>query len=75
MRVFRFQWQRTSVILGTSEVTVTWEIPQDIQSGEYRIRHNGYYRYVFGGVYPYYGVSNVFTVSLPMRKQMHLFTP
>lgn len=61
----KFQWTRTSVILGSSQVTITWEIPQDIKPGEYRIRHNGYYRYILGGVYPYYGVTNHFRVEVP----------
>lgn len=60
---FRFEWTRTSVVLGSSEVTVTWQVPQDALPGTYRLRHNGYYRYILGGVYPYYGVSNSFQVS------------
>ncbi|XP_032681175.1 neutral ceramidase [Odontomachus brunneus] len=63
----KFQWTRTSVILGSSEVTITWEIPQDITPGEYRIRHNGYYRYILGGVYPYYGTSDPFRVEVPIH--------
>lgn len=58
----KFQWQRTSVVLGSSQVIITWQVPQDIKQGEYRIRHNGYYRYILGGVFPYYGVSNHFQV-------------
>ncbi|EFN86684.1 Neutral ceramidase [Harpegnathos saltator] len=63
----KFQWTRNSVILGSSEVTVTWEIPRDTPPGEYHIRHNGYYRYILGGVYPYYGVSNTFQVRHYIR--------
>ncbi|XP_029047034.2 neutral ceramidase isoform X1 [Osmia bicornis bicornis] len=58
----RFEWKRTSVVLGSSQVTITWLVPEDIKDGEYRIRHNGYYRYILGGVFPYYGVSNHFQV-------------
>lgn len=61
----KFQWTRTSLILGSSQVTITWEIPQDVKPGEYRIRHNGYYRYILGGVYPYYGVTNHFQMKVP----------
>ncbi|XP_012227220.1 neutral ceramidase [Linepithema humile] len=61
----KFQWTRTSMILGSSQVTITWKIPQDVKPGEYRIRHNGYYRYILGGVYPYYGVTNHFQVEVP----------
>ncbi|XP_029154974.1 neutral ceramidase [Nylanderia fulva] len=64
----KFQWTRTSVILGSSQVTITWEISQDVKPGEYRIRHNGYYRYILGGVYPYYGVTNHFRVEVPGRQ-------
>ncbi|XP_014475825.1 PREDICTED: neutral ceramidase [Dinoponera quadriceps] len=66
----KFQWTRNSVILGSSQVTVTWEIPQDAKPGEYRIRHNGYYRYILGGVYPYYGTSNSFQVEVPVYQNI-----
>ncbi|XP_076396193.1 neutral ceramidase isoform X4 [Megachile rotundata] len=58
----KFEWKRTSVVLGSSQVAITWQVPEDIKDGEYRIRHNGYYRYILGGVFPYYGVSNHFQV-------------
>lgn len=64
----KFEWTRTSVILGSSQVTITWQIPQDVKPGEYRIRHNGYYRYILGGVYPYYGVTNHFQIKVPESK-------
>lgn len=58
----KFEWQRMSMVLGSSQVTITWQVPEDIKAGEYRIRHNGYYRYILGGIFPYYGVSNHFQV-------------
>lgn len=61
----RFEWKRMSVVLGSSQVTITWQVPQDIKQGEYRIRHNGYYRYILGGIFPYYGVSNHIQVVNP----------
>lgn len=61
----RFEWKRTSVVLGSSQVTITWQIPEDIKQGEYRIRHNGCYRYILGGIFPYYGVSNHIQVVNP----------
>lgn len=73
MYAFRFQWTRTSLILGSSQVTITWEIPQDVKLGEYRIRHNGYYRYILGGVYPYYGVTNHFQVSFDVATNMFIY--
>lgn len=66
----KFQWTRTSVILGSSQVTITWEVPEDVKPGEYRIRHNGYYRYILGGVYPYYGVTNHFRVEVPALQKI-----
>ncbi|XP_043269436.1 neutral ceramidase [Venturia canescens] len=59
----RFHWIRTSTIFGTSEAEVTWEIPDNVASGEYRIRHDGYYRYIFGGVFPYRGFTHTFQVT------------
>ncbi|XP_046412285.1 neutral ceramidase [Neodiprion fabricii] len=58
----KFIWKRTSIFLGSSEVTISWTIPDDVEPGEYRIRHNGNYRYILGGIYPYKGVSNHFEV-------------
>ncbi|KAL6265618.1 hypothetical protein P5V15_002412 [Pogonomyrmex californicus] len=62
----KFQWERTALKL--SQVTITWEIPQDVKPGKYRIRHNGYYRYIFTDAYPYDGVTNHFQVEIPAMK-------
>uniref|UniRef100_A0ABD2WI80 Neutral ceramidase n=1 Tax=Trichogramma kaykai TaxID=54128 RepID=A0ABD2WI80_9HYME len=59
----KFIWERTSSLLGSSQITVKWEVPETVVPGEYRIRHNGYYRYILGGVYPYEGISNHFQVK------------
>lgn len=59
----KFIWTRTSMILGRSQAEFFWEIPDGAPKGEYRIRHKGYYRYIFGGIYPYYGTSNHFVVG------------
>ncbi|XP_014217171.1 neutral ceramidase isoform X2 [Copidosoma floridanum] len=61
----KFMWERTSMLLGSSQVIVSWEIPDTVLPGEYRIRHNGYYRYILGGIYPYQGVTNHFQVKTP----------
>ncbi|XP_066591652.1 neutral ceramidase [Prorops nasuta] len=70
----KFEWTRTSVVLGSSQVTVTWQIPNDVKPGEYRIRHNGYYRYILGGVYPYQGFTKTFYVNAEtnQRRRRHL---
>ena len=60
----RFIWTRTAFLFASSRVTISWEIPKDTEPGEYRIRHNGYYRYILGGVYPYQGVTNHFQVRI-----------
>ena len=36
-----FNWTRISTLLGTSQVTITWDIPEDAPSGTYRIKYNG----------------------------------
>lgn len=59
-----FKWTRTSSILGRSTIEFIWEIPEDeISSGIYRVRHKGYYRYIFGGIYPYQGSTEHFTIK------------
>ncbi|KAG7204444.1 hypothetical protein KM043_004880 [Ampulex compressa] len=60
----KFVWTRTSVILGSSQVTVTWHVPENAKPGKYRIRHEGYYRYILGGVYPYIGITKTFQVKV-----------
>ena len=42
----RLQWIRTNVVLGESEVVVTWDVPETAVEGTYRIKHFGYYRYL-----------------------------
>uniref|UniRef100_A0A2M4BFF7 Neutral ceramidase n=2 Tax=Anopheles marajoara TaxID=58244 RepID=A0A2M4BFF7_9DIPT len=59
----RFRWERTSTILGFSDIEFQWTIGPVTVPGTYRIRHFGYYRYILGGVYPYVGVTNTFTVA------------
>ncbi|XP_014616337.1 PREDICTED: neutral ceramidase [Polistes canadensis] len=58
----KFEWVRKSVVLGSSQVYITWEIPKDVKLGEYRIKHFGYYRYILGGIYSYQGTTNSFNV-------------
>lgn len=43
-------------------MTIIWDVPNDVEPGTYRIKHNGCYRYILGGIYPYQGVSNKFEV-------------
>ncbi|CAG5078003.1 Similar to CDase: Neutral ceramidase (Drosophila melanogaster) [Cotesia congregata] len=62
-KLVELYWVRTSVVLGTSQVEITWEIPSDTKPGKYRIGHYGSYQYIFGGKYPYEGFSNLFEVK------------
>lgn len=59
----KFIWTRLSTILGRSEIEFIWEMPRNARKGDYQIRHKGYYRYIFGGVYPYHGSTGAFTVG------------
>ncbi|XP_070501722.1 neutral ceramidase [Chironomus tepperi] len=59
----KFKWTRISMILGRSEIEFLWDIPETALSGEYRIRHRGYYAYILGGVYPYQGSTNHFIIQ------------
>lgn len=58
----RYMWERYSSILGTSQSTVIWEIPDDTPSGTYRIRHNGAYKSIDGKIKEYHGYSREFLV-------------
>ncbi|CRL07958.1 CLUMA_CG020983, isoform A [Clunio marinus] len=67
----KFMWQRVSMILGQSEIEFHWEIPKGTKSGEYRVRHNGFYRYILGGTYPY----QEFEMNLTVEKDIiNLYT-
>jgi len=57
------QWDRTNVILGESEVILSWDIPEDVESGLYRFGHKGYHRTILHGNFYYEGWSNEFTVG------------
>ena len=60
--LFRFVWDRTNVLLGHSTLEVRWQIPNNTESGTYRIRHFGTSRNVLGSLSEYTGTSSVFTV-------------
>ena len=53
---------RTNVILGESEVTIEWEVPEDTVNGTYRIMHQGYHKDLLGK-YFYSGYTNNFQVA------------
>ncbi|PRD34642.1 UNVERIFIED_CONTAM: asah2 [Trichonephila clavipes] len=59
----KFHWSRTNMVLGHSEATMSWDIPQDVQPGRYRIRHFGYSKSLFQKISPYKGTSKTFVVK------------
>ncbi|XP_040061701.1 neutral ceramidase [Ixodes scapularis] len=59
----KFYWRRTAPIFGQSQVTVTWDIPDDAEPGTYRIRHFGHSRNLLQMVSPYEGTSGRFKVN------------
>ena len=65
-------WKRTNVILGESEVTVLWELPDNVQPGIYRIGHRGYWHTIIRGNIYYEGWSQPFTVTNPERTRQAL---
>ncbi|XP_076051185.1 neutral ceramidase [Oratosquilla oratoria] len=69
----RFEWKRTSTLLGHSLATVRWSVPEDGPQGFYRITHSGHQKDLFRGVKPYRGVSKTFEVVLrPSREDVNI---
>lgn len=59
----KLNWKSTNKTNGESQVTITWEIPANVKTGNYRIRHFGNWRGEDESVNSYEGESNVFTVE------------
>jgi neutral ceramidase len=58
-----FRWRRASTVLGTSEVTIDWEIEDDVDDGFYRMRYFGDAKGWGGTVTPFQGVGGGFPVQ------------
>lgn len=59
-----YKWKRISTILGTSEVTLEWEIEPGTPKGEYRLHYYGDAKSLVGGkITAFEGVSTVFSVD------------
>ena len=58
------EWRRTGgSISATSEVTITWEVPEDVEPGEYRLVYNGDSKaFGSGTITPFSGMSGIFEV-------------
>ena len=57
-----YEWKRISTVWGTSEVVISWEIPNDVESGRYRIKYFGDAKSLGGEISSFEGVSGVFTI-------------
>jgi len=58
-----FEWRRTSSVAATSEATITWEIPEDVRPGRYRLRYEGDAKtFGSGKIVPFEGASGWFEV-------------
>ncbi|KAK0479399.1 Neutral/alkaline nonlysosomal ceramidase [Armillaria luteobubalina] len=57
------KWNRTSTILGTSTVDISWTIESGTPSGTYRIVYYGDHKPLIGSISSFSGVSSTFTVS------------
>ncbi|KAI0364819.1 Neutral/alkaline nonlysosomal ceramidase [Pilatotrama ljubarskyi] len=58
-----YQWTRTSTILGTSTVNITWVIEDGTPSGTYRLAYFGDSKPLIGNISPFVGHSSNFTIS------------
>lgn len=66
----RMEWHRTNVILGESEVTIHWDIPEEMEPGTYRIGHMGYHHTILRGNIYYEGWSHSFTVQPSSKRRV-----
>jgi len=71
-----FEWIRTNTILGESEVEIRWFVPQNQESGTYRISHFGAHKTLLKGHIKYYsGVTNSFEITYPWIRRKLNTTP
>ena len=56
-----YQWQRD--FIANSKITITWNIPNDTEPGEYCLRHYGDAKDIDGTIRPYQGTSRSFRVE------------
>ena len=57
-----YEWKRISTVLGTSEVTISWEIPEQVEKGMYRFRYFGDAKSLGGSISAFEGTSGVFKI-------------
>jgi len=68
----KFVWRRTGFILGRSEIDFYWDIPRNIASGVYRIRHVGAQRGLLIGVRSYQGNTRNFEIISSQQSVAHV---
>ena len=57
-----YRWERKSTVLGTSEVTIQWEIEEWVENGTYRMRYYGDSKGIGGSITPFEGTGESFQV-------------
>ncbi|XP_061167886.1 uncharacterized protein LOC133176834 [Saccostrea echinata] len=67
----KFEWKHTSLLLGESQVTITWDIPQNQAPGTYRVQYFGDSKSIDQKISKFTGKSTEFKVMTPKqyRKQ------
>ena len=59
-----YRWKRIDPVWGSSRAEISWSIPADAPSGEYRIKHYGAYKNGWtGNIHTFTGKSKTFTVN------------
>jgi neutral ceramidase len=67
-----FSWERTNLLLGYSDVTISWQIeddyysvddPNPVQSGTYRMHYYGESKSALGEISSFDGIGGTFMVS------------
>lgn len=59
-----YRWVRVDPVWGSSKAAISWDIPQDAASGQYRIVHYGDYKNGWNGqIYGFSGSSRTFSVN------------
>ncbi|KAI0042653.1 Neutral/alkaline nonlysosomal ceramidase [Auriscalpium vulgare] len=58
-----YQWNRTSTVLGTSTVTISWTIESGTPSGQYRLSYFGDSKPLIGSISSFSGSSTSFTIA------------
>jgi neutral ceramidase len=57
-----YRWERINTVLGTSEVTIEWEVEEWVEEGTYRMRYYGDAKSIGGTISPFEGVGENFEV-------------